>query len=80
MKVVGPGNPSPIQTFPTEQAAIASLGGTVPQNRRVLPYDERDEPTTAGQTPAPKTGEPKSWVVLESPAIIDGSELRSADA
>ena len=80
MKVVGPGNPSPITTYPSEQAAIASLGGTVPQNRRVLPYDEREEPTTAGQTPPSKPGEPKSWVVVESPAIVDGSDLRSADS
>src|SRR5256714_1097795 len=38
MKVVSPSNPAPLQTYPTEQAAIASLGGTVPQNRKVLPY------------------------------------------
>ncbi|HYH86336.1 MAG TPA: protein translocase subunit SecD [Pyrinomonadaceae bacterium] len=80
MKVVGSTNPTPITTYPTQQAAIASLGGTVPQNRRVLPYDDRDEPTNAGQTPAPKPGEPTSWVVVESPAVVDGSELRSADA
>ena len=80
MKVVGPNNPAPIQTYPTEEAAIASLGGKVPQNRRVIPYDERNEPTTAGEQPAPKPGEPKSWIVVESPAIVDGSELRSADA
>jgi preprotein translocase subunit SecD len=80
MKVVGSTNPTPITTYPTEQAAIASLGGTVPQNRRVLPYDEREEPTNAGQTPAPKPGEPSAWVIVESPAVVDGSELRSADA
>jgi preprotein translocase subunit SecD len=79
MKVVGTSNPSPITTYPTEEAAKASLGGTVPPNRRILPYDERDEPTAAGG--APKTpGQPSSWVVVESPAVIDGSELRSADA
>jgi preprotein translocase subunit SecD len=80
MKVVGPGNPSPIQTYPTEEAARQSLGGTVPANRRILPYDERDEPTAAGTAPAPKAGEPTAWVVVESPAVVDGSELRSADA
>ncbi|MDT5268966.1 MAG: preprotein translocase subunit SecD [Acidobacteriota bacterium] len=79
MKVVGPGNPSPIQTYPTEEAARQSLGGTVPPNRQVLPYDERNEPTAAGGA-APKPGQPASWVVVESPAVIDGSELRSADA
>jgi preprotein translocase subunit SecD len=80
MKVVGPPNPSPMQTYPSKEAAVASLGGTIPQNRRVLPYSERDEPTQAGQTPAPKPGEPKSWVVVESPAVVDGSELRDASA
>src|SRR5215212_3041634 len=78
MKVVGASNPSPITTFPTEEAARASLGGTVPANRRVLPYDER-EPTTAGAPPKP-AGQPSAWVVVESPAVVDGSELRSADA
>jgi preprotein translocase subunit SecD len=81
MKVVSPGNPAPMQTYPTEEAARQSLGGTVPANRLVLPYDERDEPTAAGTTtPQPKAGEPTAWVVVENPAIVDGSELRSADA
>lgn len=80
MKVVGAGNPSPIQTYPTEEAAKASLGGTVPPNRMVLPYDERDEPTAAGSTTPKPAGQPSAWVVVESPAVIDGSELRSADA
>ena len=80
MKVVGPGNPSPIQTYPTEEAAKASLGGTVPPNRQVLPYDERDEPTAAGGAAPKPPGQPSAWVVVESPAVVDGSELRSADA
>src|SRR5438067_303937 len=48
MKVVSPNNPAPMQTYPTKEAAIASLGGNVPPNRRVLPYKEREEPTAAG--------------------------------
>src|SRR5215210_5267246 len=80
MKVVGPTNPSPMATYPTEEAARQSLGGTVPSNRRILPYDERNEPTAAGTTTPPKPGEPTAWVVVESPAVVDGSELRSADA
>jgi preprotein translocase subunit SecD len=79
MKVVGGSNPSPITTYPTEEAAKASLGGTLPPNRRVIPYDDRNEPTAAGAAPKP-AGQPSSWVVVESPAVIDGSELRSADA
>jgi preprotein translocase subunit SecD len=46
----------------------------------VLPYDDRDEPTAAaGAAPKP-AGQPSAWVVVESPAVVDGSELRSADA
>jgi preprotein translocase subunit SecD len=80
MKVVGAGNPSPIQTYATEEAARASLGGTVPPSRQILPYDERNEPTAAGGAAPKPAGAPSAWVVVESPAVIDGSELRSADA
>ena len=80
MKVVGPGNPSPIQTYPTEEAARQSLGGTVPPTRQILPYDDRNEPAAAGGAAPKPAGAPASWVVVESPAVIDGSELRSADA
>lgn len=70
----------PVQTYNTEEEAKASLGGTVPQNRRVLPYAERNEPTTAGQTADNQTQTQKKWVVVESPAIVAGSELRNAAA
>ncbi|HYO99960.1 MAG TPA: hypothetical protein VER76_07200, partial [Pyrinomonadaceae bacterium] len=73
MKVVGPSNPSPMQTYPTEEAAKASLGGQVPANRRVLPYSEQDEPTAAGENASatPDPNRPKQWVVVESPAVVD---------
>ena len=70
--VIGPGSPSPVQTYATNDEAVASLNsnGTIPPNRRVLPYTDRDtDPATA-----------KKWVVLEAPAIVDGSELRDARA
>jgi preprotein translocase subunit SecD len=79
MKIVSPPNPSPVQTYPTEDAARQSLGGTVPPNRKILPYAERDEPT-AGATSTPDPNRPKSFVVVEYPAIVDGSELRDAAA
>lgn len=50
----------------------------MPANRRVFPYSERNEPTTAGQTA--ETSKEKKWVVVEWPAVVDGSELRSAAA
>jgi preprotein translocase subunit SecD len=80
MKVISPPSPSAMQTYPTKEAASASLGGSVPTNRRVLPYSKEGEPTTAGQNPNQKPGEPSSWVVVETPAIVDGSELSEASA
>ena len=77
--VVSPPSPAPAQTYATEEEAKASLGGTVSQNRRVLPYSER-EPATAGQTADNQTQPQKKWVVVESPAIVAGSELRNATA
>jgi preprotein translocase subunit SecD len=77
--VISPPSPAPSQTYNTEEEAKASLGGTVPPNRRVLPYSERAEPAAAGSTPNQAQGQ-KKWVVVEYPAIVDGSELRSAAA
>nr|HQU82683.1 protein translocase subunit SecD [Pyrinomonadaceae bacterium] len=77
MKIVSPPSPSPVQTYPTEEAARQSLGGTVPSNRKILPYAERDAAPTNQQNPAEK---PKQFVVVESPAVVDGSELRDAAA
>ncbi|HKP83257.1 MAG TPA: protein translocase subunit SecD [Pyrinomonadaceae bacterium] len=75
--VVSPPSPSPAATYPTEQAAIQSLGGAVPPNRKVMPYSERIEKSANND---PNQQRPKQWVVVESPAIIDGSELRNASA
>ena len=80
--VISPASPSPVQTYATEQEANASLnsGGNIPANRRVLKYIERaDSATTAGQETKPET-KPTKWVVVESPGIIDGAELRTATA
>lgn len=74
--VISPPNPSPAATYPTEADAIASLGaGTLPANRKVYPYSERIE-----RSADPNQPRPKQWVVVEMPAIIDGSELRNASA
>ncbi|MBK6751770.1 MAG: protein translocase subunit SecD [Acidobacteria bacterium] len=78
-KIVSPPNPSPVQTYPTREAALASIGGKDTQTRRVFPYADRDEPTKAGAKPAdPKA--PSQFVVIEYPYVIDGSELRDANA
>ncbi|MDQ3666348.1 MAG: protein translocase subunit SecD [Acidobacteriota bacterium] len=75
--VVSPPSPAPVQTYTTKEEAEASLGGTVPNNRKVFEYAERTEPT--GE-PAPATDKPKEWVVVEWPPVVDGSELRNASA
>lgn len=80
MKVVSPPNPSPVQTYPTVEAARQSLGGTLPANRKILPYADRDEPTNAGQNQATPPDQPKQFVVVEYPSVVDGSELRDANA
>ena len=77
--VVSPPSPAPAATYQTEAEAIASLNsaGAVPPNRRVLPYSERIEKTANADQNQQR---PKQWVVVEMPAIIDGSELRNATA
>ena len=75
VKVVSPPNPN-LATYATEEEAKATLGGNIPSNRRVLPYTERAElAATPGQTQGQK-----KWVVVESPAVVDGNELRTAAA
>lgn len=74
MKVAG----ESFQTFPTEEAAKQSLGGVVSPNRRIYPYVEDDKTTVTTQQNAQE--KPKKFIVLEYPAIVDGSELRDASA
>jgi preprotein translocase subunit SecD len=76
--VISDPSPSPVKTYATQEEATASLGGTVPANRQVLPYAERNEPTTGGKNG--NQNAPKRWVVVESPAVVEGNELRSAQA
>src|ERR1041384_2603938 len=78
--IISPPSPAPHQTYFTKEEAMASLngGGNIPANRRILPYTERaDLESTETNPNAPK---PVKYVVVESPAIIDGSELRTAAA
>lgn len=78
MKIVSPPNPSPVQTFPSKEAAIQSLGGTIPSNRLVLAYTDRDASTANNQTQPNQ--QPKQFVIVEEPAVVDGNELRDAQA
>lgn len=69
-------NSDPGRPFPTREAAIQALGGTIPPNRVVLPYVEREDDPKNNQNQANKA--PDKWLILETPAIVDGSELRDA--
>ena len=77
--VIGPASPAPPATYPTEQDAINSLNsaGTIPPNRKVLPYTRRVRPNPDGTQPPPQ---PTQYVVVEVPGIIRGEELRTASA
>ena len=79
--VIGPPSPAPSSIYATEAEAIASLNsaGTIPPNRKVVPYQERIEKSSDSSTD-PNQQKPKQWVVIEIPAIIDGNELRNAAA
>jgi preprotein translocase subunit SecD len=78
MKIVGPDNPAPVQKYPTKEAALQSIGGKETDTRKVLPYaDPDDAPKT---TAVPGDQKSKQFVVVENPAVVDGSELRDAAA
>jgi preprotein translocase subunit SecD len=72
--VISPPNPSPAATYPTREAAIQSLGGTIPANRAVLPFKEKSDPTKGEVQP------PVQYVVVEVPAVITGDQLSRATA
>jgi len=74
--IVSPPSPAPVLTFNTREEAVAQLGKVGRENRDVLPYSEREGPETGPQESKPSG----KWVVVERPPIIDGSELRNAEA
>ncbi len=76
MKVVSAANPSPVTTYPTKEAALQTIGGRDTQTRKVLEYAERDDEGNA----APNPNAPTQWVVVEYPPIIEGNDLRDANA
>jgi preprotein translocase subunit SecD len=80
MKVVSPPNPSPVQTYPTMDAALQSIGGKESDTRKVLPYVERDDATNKAGNPTPADQRPTKFAVVEIPSVVDGGELRDAAA
>lgn len=76
MEVVSPPNPN-LQTYPTKEAALASIGGKETADRKVYPYAERTDSTATNN---PQTPPPTQFIVVKSPSVVDGSLLRSANA
>ncbi len=89
VRVVNPSDPFPAQapassmspvTFNTREEAQAALGSNAASPRlKILPYAERNEPTAAAKQD-PNAPKPTKFVVVETPAVIDGSELRDSQA
>jgi preprotein translocase subunit SecD len=80
--VVSPPNPN-LKTYATQEEATADAleNGRMPANKLVVPYLDKDEPTTAGSDQAdPNAPKTKKWVIVEQPSVVDGSELSRADA
>jgi len=79
MKIVSAANPAPVTTYPTREAALQSIGGKETSTRKVYAYADKDEPSAAAGA-KPDAAKPKQFVVVEYPAVVDGSELRDANA
>ncbi len=56
----------------TKEAALQSIGGK--RLRRKVLYVERDA-SPKSKNPTPGDKKPDKYVVVESPAVVDGSEL-----
>jgi preprotein translocase subunit SecD len=80
--VISPPSPNPAQTYFSREEALASLNGNgnIPANRRVLPYTERADLASTDASANANAPKPQKWAVVESPAIIDGIDLRTAQA
>ena len=78
VKIVSPPNPSPVTTYPTKEAALQSIGGKETDTKKVVPFVERDDASAANKDPKDK--KPSKFVVIEFPAVVDGTELRDAAA
>jgi preprotein translocase subunit SecD len=75
MKIVSPPNPAPVQIYSSQQEAEAAVAGA--KNQKVYPYTDRDDTANNQQNPQDK---PKQFVIVETPAVVDGNELRDAAA
>ena len=77
--VIGPPSPAPPAKYPTREAAIESLGGSIPANRKVLPYKEITEKSD-DPNKDPNAQGVTQYVVVEAPGVITGDQLSRASA
>jgi len=72
--VISPPSPQPLKIFDSPEQAFASApnDASSPVHRRVIPYAEPTEPGMGTRV--------RHWVVVESPPIVSGSDLRQATA
>ena len=75
VKIVSTPSPN-LQTYPTEEAALQTIGGKNTPTKKVVPFTERDDSAKASQKPDDK--KPSKFVVIEMPSVVDGTELRDA--
>jgi protein-export membrane protein SecD len=71
--VISPPSPAAVQTFATREEAAASFASSdgAEHTHRVLPYSDREEVNTSAAA---------KWVVVKSPPIVTGTDLRTAAA
>ena len=71
--VLSPPSPAAVQTFATREEAVASFASSdgLEHAQRVLPYSDRDDVDTSAAN---------KWVVVRSPPVVAGTDLRTADA
>ncbi|MFV0388848.1 MAG: protein translocase subunit SecD [Pyrinomonadaceae bacterium] len=77
MKVVSAPNPSPVTTYPTKEAALQTIGGKETPTQKVFEYMERGGDDEAAKTDPNAS---RGWIVVESPPIVEGADLREASA
>ncbi|MCP9494948.1 MAG: protein translocase subunit SecD [Pyrinomonadaceae bacterium MAG19_C2-C3] len=66
---------TPQQIYSTREEALQSLGGTLPPNRNIFPYVERDiDDVETNVAPPPR------FMIVEIPAIVAGNDLKGATA
>jgi preprotein translocase subunit SecD len=71
--------------FPTREAAMMRLGGTLPPGTELLalPLSEREARREGKEFKAPQQGQPeaiRSWVLVEEKVYVDGADITRADA